>query len=392
MHRRDFIKIAIGGLIALASSATLYNLLMQRPRQASPHIPGSSSEEGSVEALADLVEARVLVSNLQVPWSIAPVGGGVYIVSERIGRISVIVGSTVREAISIDVASMGEAGLLGLAIHPDFPSRPYVYAYMSYRDSGDIYNRVARIRIDTGTWRAVSMQAILDRIPGGYIHNGGRIRFGPDQKLYIATGDASIGPLAQKLDNPAGKILRIEDDGSIPKDNPFYPSPIYSYGHRNPQGIDWHPSQGFMVSSEHGPVAHDEINVIIPGGNYGWPHYSGISGDDRFIDPIIESGRDTWAPSGISFIKGDLFRQFHGDLLVACLRGERLLRIRFLDAKRAYVAEELLASMFGRLRDVVIDEDGSILLSTSNRDGRGSPLAGDDRIIRITPRGSFDSR
>ena len=205
-------------------------------------------------------------------------------------------------------------------------------------------------------------------------------------RLYITTGDASIGSLAQRLDSLAGKILRIEDDGSIPKDNPFYPSPVYSYGHRNPQGIDWHPSHGFMVASEHGPVAHDEINVIIPGGNYGWPHYAGVGKDNRFIDPVIESGTTTWAPSGISFIKGDLFKQFQGDLLAACLRGERLLRIRFLDTKRAYVAEELLIGAFGRLRDVVIDDDGSILISTSNRDGRGLPSPGDDRIVRIVPR------
>jgi glucose/arabinose dehydrogenase len=386
MRRRDFIKIAFGGLVILGGSLTIYRLLTQQSWQPSLNITSISPAGGSETNLIDLAETRVLVSGLQVPWSIVPVGGGMYIVSERIGRISVIMGNTVREIVSTDVASVGEAGLLGLAIHPEFPSRPYVYAYMSYQDSGDIYNRIVRIRVDTSTWRALSIQTMLDRIPGGYIHNGGRIRFGPDQKLYITTGDASIGSLAQRLDSLAGKILRIEDDGSIPKDNPFYPSPVYSYGHRNPQGIDWHPSQGFMVASEHGPVAHDEINVIIPGGNYGWPHYAGVGRDSRFIDPVIESGTTTWAPSGVSFIKGDLFKQFQGDLLVACLRGERLLRIRFLDTKKAYVAEELLIGTFGRLRDVVIDDDGSILISTSNRDGRGLPSPGDDRIVRIVPR------
>ncbi|MEM2203138.1 MAG: PQQ-dependent sugar dehydrogenase [Sulfolobales archaeon] len=386
MRRRDFIKIAFGGLVILGGSLTIYRLSTQQSWQPSLNITSISPAGGSETTLTDLAETRVLVSGLRVPWSIVPVGGGMYIVSERIGRISVIMGNTVREIVSTDVASVGEAGLLGLAIHPEFPSRPYVYAYMSYQDSGDIYNRVVKIRIDTSTWKALSMQTMLNRIPGGYIHNGGRIRFGPDQKLYITTGDASIGSLAQRLDSLAGKILRIEDDGSIPKDNPFYPSPVYSYGHRNPQGIDWHPSHGFMVASEHGPVAHDEINVIIPGGNYGWPHYAGVGKDNRFIDPVIESGTTTWAPSGISFIKGDLFKQFQGDLLAACLRGERLLRIRFLDTKRAYVAEELLIGAFGRLRDVVIDDDGSILISTSNRDGRGLPSPGDDRIVRIVPR------
>ncbi|HWQ16330.1 MAG TPA: PQQ-dependent sugar dehydrogenase [Sulfolobales archaeon] len=386
MRRRDFIKIAAGGLVTLGGLFIVYRILTQQSGQPSPNTASISSGRGSESTLANLAEARVLVSNLQVPWSIVPVGSGVYFVSERVGRISVIVGNTVKEVVSMEVASVGEAGLLGLAIHPEFPSKPCVYAYMSYQDSGNIYNRVVRIRVDTNTWRALSIQTILDRIPGSYIHDGGRIRFGPDQKLYITTGDASTGSLAQRLDSLAGKILRVEDDGSVPKDNPFYPSPIYSYGHRNPQGIDWHPSQGFMVASEHGSVAHDEINVIIPGGNYGWPYHAGVGGDNRFIDPVVESGTATWAPSGVSFIKGDLFKQFQDDLLVTCLRGERLLRIRFLDTKRAYVAEELFIGVFGRLRDVVIDDDGSILISTSNRDGRGLPSAEDDRIVRLTPR------
>lgn len=384
MRRRDFIKVAIGGLILLGSSLAIYRLLIQG--QELPRATSTPSEEGTGSLLTDLVETRVIASNLQVPWSILPIGGDVYMVSERIGRISVIAKDRLKEVTSVDVASIGEAGLLGLAAHPDFPSRPYIYAYMSYQDPGGVFNRVVRIRVDASMWRAISMQVILDKIPGGYIHNGGRIRFGPDQKLYITTGDASVGSLAQRLSSLAGKILRIEDDGTTPKDNPLYPSPVYSYGHRNPQGIDWHPSQGYMVSSEHGPAGHDEINVIVPGGNYGWPEHAGVSGDSRYIDPVIESGASTWAPSGISFIKGDLFRQFHGDLLVACLRGEKLLRIRFLDKNKAYIAEELFVEKFGRLRDVVIDEDGSILISTSNRDGRGSPSPGDDKIIRIIPR------
>ncbi len=385
MNRRRFIKIAIGSIIALGGLITIYRLIARQAMQQQSTLK-TYPEKGSQALLADLVETRVIASNLQIPWSIVPIGGGSYIVSERIGRISAITDNSVEEIASIDVASIGEAGLLGLAIHPEFPSKPYLYAYMSYQDSGSIYNRVARIRIDVGVWRAVSTQILVDRIPGGYIHNGGRIRFGPDQKLYITTGDASNGSLAQRLDSLAGKILRIEDDGSVPRDNPFYPSPIYSYGHRNPQGIDWHPSQRYMVSSEHGPVGHDEINIIEPGGNYGWPEYAGVGGDSRFIDPVIESGFSTWAPSGISFIKGDLFKEFHGDLLVACLRGEKLLRIRFLGDRKAYIAEELFGDKFGRLRDVVIDDDGSILISTSNRDGRGSPSINDDRIIRITMR------
>lgn len=383
MRRREFIKMVIGGLAILGGSIAIYSLLARQPGMRFPSISGTPSRESSGSSLTDLIDLRILATNLQVPWSILPMGDGIYIVSERIGRISAIMKNTVKEIISIDVASVGEAGLLGLAAHPEFPSKPYIYCYMSYRGSEGIYNRVVRIKIDVGMWRSISMQTIIDRIPGGYIHNGGRIRFGPDQKLYITTGDASTGDLAQRIDSLAGKILRIEDDGSIPKDNPFYPSPVYSYGHRNPQGIDWHPSQGFMVSSEHGPTAHDEINIIVPGGNYGWPRYAGVGGGNGFIDPVVESGESTWAPSGISFIRGDLFKQFRGDLLVACLRGEKLLRIRFVDERKAYIAEELLVGRLGRLRDVVMDEDGSIVIATSNRDGRGSPSQDDDRIIKI---------
>ncbi|MCE4599844.1 MAG: PQQ-dependent sugar dehydrogenase [Desulfurococcales archaeon] len=381
MKRRDFIKLTITILILSSIGGVAYRFLGADRRQGDQRSNVYVDEPG----LEDIVSIENLAVNLKVPWSVVPLGDNRYIISERPGRIIAIVKGEQRLVVSFDVAAVGEAGLLGLALHPDYPSRPYLYAYMSYyRDSQNILNRVVRIRIDPKTLKATAWNTIIDMIPGGYIHDGGRIKFGPDGMLYITTGDAAKPELSQRLDSTAGKILRLEDDGGIPVDNPFNGSPIYSYGHRNPQGIDWSPINQIMIASEHGPVGHDEINLIHPGGNYGWPIVRGKANREEYIDPILESGPNTtWAPSGISFIKGEMFKELKGDLLVACLRGQRLLRIRIPDKDNAYIVEEPFTGKFGRIRDVAIDEDGSILLLTSNTDGRGRPRQGDDKLIRL---------
>ncbi|MEM1610105.1 MAG: PQQ-dependent sugar dehydrogenase [Sulfolobales archaeon] len=382
MRRRDFIRVFLIAIAGFGSAYLAYRLAISLPGSPRSSGQGSTSTLRSSK-LGDLIEVEVVATDLEVPWSIAPVGYGEYFISERPGRILYLSRGGKRLVASFDVASVGEAGLLGLAVHPEYPSKPYLYAYLSYWSSGSIFNRIirGRVEMDSGKPRLSSLVTILDKIPGGYIHNGGRLRFGPDQKLYATTGDASRPELAQDLGSLAGKILRLEDNGEIPRDNPFYPSPIYSYGHRNPQGIDWSPLQGFMIASEHGPVGHDEINLIKPGSNYGWPEEVGRGG--RYNQPIIESGSTTWAPSGISFLRGNMFREFQGDLLVACLRGEKILRISLHNEGEAELSEELLVNSFGRLRDVVVDFDGSLLVSTSNRDGRGFVREGDDKILRI---------
>jgi glucose/arabinose dehydrogenase len=329
----------------------------------------------------------VVAQGLEVPWSLAFAPDGRLFFTERPGRVRVVWGGKLLADpwAQIEVARRGEGGLLGLALDPEFSRTGYVYIYYTYRDVvGRLRSRVVRLQDRDG--RAWEEKVILEGIPGSGIHNGGRLRFGPDGKLYITTGDAADSSLAQDLSSLAGKILRLNPDGSVPEDNPFFGSPVYSYGHRNPQGLDWHPDTGTLVASEHGPRGQDEVNVIVPGGNYGWPAVTGEQRDPQFISPLRQTGQETWAPSGASFYTGSLFPQWRGDLFIATLRGMHLHRLR-LDASTTRVVEEevLFRGELGRLRDVVVGPDGALYLATSNRDGRGSPMAEDDRILRVAP-------
>ena len=250
----------------------------------------------------------------------------------------------------------------------------------SYAEGNLIYNRVVRLVENNN--RAVIDQVLLDKIPGGPIHNGGRLKIGPDKKLYITTGDAGNPALAQAPTSTAGKILRIELDGSIPKDNPIINSSVYSIGHRNPQGLAWN-SKNVLYSSEHGQTAHDEINIIKPGANYGWPLVEGDETSTEVVTQksLVHSGKVTWAPSGIAFVTQGPWR---GKLLVANLRGQQLLAMS-LNENGTVVrnVQSWLRNEYGRLREVVLGKDGSIYLTTSNRDGRGNPRIGDDKIIRL---------
>ena len=251
--------------------------------------------------------------------------------------------------------------------------------------------RIVRYKDSSGS--GVGPQTIFDRIPGSGVHDGGRIKFGPDGKFYVTTGDARNPSFAQDPESLAGKILRLNPDGSIPTDNPFPDSPVYSYGHRNPQGIDWHPLNGKLYETEDGPtgengrVANDEVNLIEPGKNYGWPEIVGSSNDARFVNPVFNTGdNETWAPSGCSFYTGNVFGQWKNSLFVATLRGSHLHRFLF-DPETGHVrdSEYLLQASLGRLRDVVQGPDGLLYVLTSNRDGRGQLLPGDDKILRLAP-------
>jgi quinoprotein glucose dehydrogenase len=220
--------------------------------------------------------------------------------------------------------------------------------------------------------------------------------------LYVTCGETFQRSLAQDLDNLGGKILRVTPEGEVPGDNPFDGSPVYSYGNRNPQGLDWHPSDGRLFASEHGPSgemglrAHDEINIVIAGGNYGWPEVVGAPGGGRYIDPIVV-WKNTTPPGGIEFYDGGLLPELRGDLFVATLRSRALIRIGLApggsgpaDARvtriERWFAHNERDGVYGRLRDVVEGPEGALYVLTSNRDGRGSPRGGDDRILRITPR------
>ena len=328
------------------------------------------------------------VENLEIPWSLVFLPNNRALVSERPGRIRLIENGILREEpyAILEVTHIGEGGLMGLALHPNYPEEPYIYAMHTFQGATGLVNRIILLR-DQGN-RAVFERVIFDDIPGGRNHNGGRIAFGPDGMLYATTGETFQGELAQDLDSWGGKILRLTPDGKIPDDNPFPGSPVYSYGNRNPQGIAWHPETADLFSSEHGPSGeqgwrgHDEINLIIPGGNYGWPIEIGIHQNPAFIGPIVFWQNST-PPTGMTFFRNDLF--------VASLRSQALLRI-ILEIKdgdyqvkeiERWFASDSSTGLLGRLRDVVEGPDGNLYLLTSNRDGRGQPRPGDDTIWRL---------
>ncbi len=343
-------------------------------------------------AYADL-KVEVWVNGLEVPWSLLFLDDKRALVSERPGRIRLIREGKLLDTpyAVLDVEAIGEGGLMGLAKHPRFPHEPHLYAMYTYREGERIGNRVVRLR-DEGE-RGVVEGVIVDGIPGARFHNGGRIAFGPDGMLYITTGEIFQGELAQDLTSLGGKILRVTPEGDIPSDNPFPGSPIYSLGHRNPQGLAWHPQTKELFASEHGPSGegfrrgHDEINRIVKGGNYGWPRIVGRGNSSTYIDPVV-LWTETTPPAGMTFVRSPLFPNWENDLLVATLRSQALVRIRLRKTPQGYQVveiEELLKNRFGRLRDIVEGPDGALYLLTSNRDGRGRPLPGDDTIYRLLP-------
>ncbi len=347
----------------------------------------------------DGIKVESWIQHLEIPWSLVFLPDGRALVSERPGRIRFIKDGKLREDpyAELEVAHGGEGGLMGLALHPEFPAKPYLYAMHTYQKNGNLYNRVVRLK-DQGD-KGVLDRVIIDGIPGGRFHNGGRIAFGPDGLLYITAGETFKSELAQDLHSLGGKILRITPEGGIPEDNPFKGSPIYSYGHRNPQGLSWQPQTGDLFESEHGPTgefslfANDEINVITKGGNYGWPETVGAPEIKPYIDPLIV-WKHTTPPSGITFYNGKLLPHLKADLFVATLGSEALIRIRLKRNKNLFSVTEIERwfakgyshGEFGRLRDVVQGPDGALYFLTNNRDGRGNPRQGDDQIYRIIPK------
>jgi glucose/arabinose dehydrogenase len=341
---------------------------------------------------------EVAVSRLDVPWDMAFAPDGRLFITERGGTIRLIENGVLREEPVYrfekpQLYNVAEAGLLGLALDREFSSNHYMYVYHTYQEGGQAYNRLVRMVEQDG--RAKVDKILLDALPGDRIHDGGRVKLGPDGMLYVSSGDAAQSSMAQDEAQLGGKILRIRTDGTIPPDNPFPGSPVYSLGHRNPQGLDWHPETGKLFSTEHGQTAHDEYNIIEPGANYGWPLVqgdetqipakdAGNKGPGPLKTPLLHSGETTWAPSGITFItKGP----WKGNLLAANLRGTQLQRVVLgSDQQSVQRVESLFKGELGRIRNVAEGPDGSIYLLTNNRDGRGTPGAEDDRLIRLKPK------
>ncbi len=310
-------------------------------------------------------EFEILAKNLDTPWAIDFLPNDRMIFTERHGRVSIFGNGTIKVVGMIEVSEVSESGLLGIAVDPEFVNNNYVYVYYTHKNG----NRVSRFKLNK---ELEDEFVLLDNIPNARFHDGGRIKFGHDGKLYITTGDATIPSTAQDLNSLAGKILRMNKDGTIPADNTFG-NYVYSYGHRNPQGIAWHPITKQLYASEHGPTRNDEINIIIKGQNYGWPNECEKVAEG-YENPIRCYTEFTLAPSGIAFYKNDLY--------VAGLRGTQLRKIILgNDYKTIFDEEELLTDL-GRLREVV-EYDGYLYIATSNRDGRGVPRANDDKIIRL---------
>lgn len=332
------------------------------------------------------VKVETVADDLTIPWDIDWAPDGRIFFSERNGNLRVIEDSKLLPPVlSLDVGN-GEGGMLGVVLDPDFEQNHYIYIYYTYDEFISTKNKLVRF-IESDN-KLTEDKVLLEEIPGASYHDGGRIEFGPDGKLYVLTGDAGNPDMAQDLGSLAGKILRINSDGTIPDDNPIDGSPVYSYGHRNPQGLDWDDS-GRLYATEHGPsgfrgFAHDEINLIIPNSNYGWPDIIGDETKQGMANPIIHSGDDTWAPSGATFYHNENIPQWNGKYFVATLRGQHLHMFEF-DADKILSHEKLFLGEFGRLRDVAQGPDDALYLLTSNNDGRGNPIDSDDRILRISP-------
>ena len=325
------------------------------------------------------INIDVVVDGLNNPWEMVFAPNGDIYFSERDGRVWKIENFGEAKVIqTFPKSGSYEGGTLGLALHPNFEENKKIYIYQTNLELEFFQNKVFSFTVDGD--ELIDVQTVIDDIPGAPWHDGGRIAFGPDEKLYITTGDAVNPGWSQDLTSLAGKILRINSDGTIPDDNPFDSSAIFSYGHRNPQGIAWN-EDGMLVSSEHGPsgemgYGHDEINVIVKGKNYGWPKVVGDSSDDSFVNPIIHSGEQTWAPSGMVFYNSDKISSLEGKFLVGALRGEHLMVLDVANDGSLISAEKMFEGDFGRIRTAQISPDGVLYLLTANGDN--------DKIIRIS--------
>jgi glucose/arabinose dehydrogenase len=320
---------------------------------------------------------QILATNLEKPWALDVVDDRIFI-TEKIGKVRVIESDVLIEEplATLRVADIFDGGLLGIIAHPDFTNNHFLYVYYTYVENDQLWNKV--LQITESENKLVDAVTIIDKIPGSKFSNGGVIKFGPDKKLYVGTGagiDSSHD--AQDLESLAGKILRLNDDGSIPIDNPFSNSPVFSYGHSNPRGMAWDKSKSLYVT-ETGPSKNDEINLVIAGKNYGWPEQQ-CSGDEKFVDAII-CYDPAIEPGGIVFYSGDKL-EIQSDMIMASMKPENLDRLKFTGEDLEY--QKSMLSGLGRIRDISEGPDGYLYIITSNTDGKAFPDSSDDKLVRI---------
>lgn len=336
-------------------------------------------------------DLTVVARNLEIPWEIRFLPNGDLLVTERPGRLTLLrmTDGTDGDRTSTEVPGVrhtGEGGLMGLALDPEFEANGRVYACFTTDEGGKLLNRVVRWRLrrDGSGLSLEERLVVLDGMAASSVHDGCRLEFGPDGHLFVTMGDAGRSSSAQDRSSLSGKIHRVATDGSVPPDNPFGTS-VWSWGHRNPQGLAWD-DRGRLWATEHGPSGlgsgRDELNLIEKGENYGWPDVTGDEDAPGALPPVLHSGSDTWAPAGVAFADASVF--FGG------LRGSALYEARPTGEVRAGErgGVELtvhLPGELGRIRVVRLGPDGALYLATSNRDGRGDPRSGDDRVLRVDP-------
>lgn len=352
---------------------------------------GGDLHSGNKPLISESYKIEVIAKNLWVPWSIVFTDSNRILVTERNGNLRVIKNGVLQEKplyIFNEAVSSGEGGLMGMTLDPDYVNNKYIYFSYTYKNNGDIYVKIVRLK-DAGN-TLTGEKTLLDNILGASFHDGCRLKFGPDKKLYITTGDAGKKDYAQDIDKLNGKILRIKSDGSIPEDNPFPNNPVWCYGNRNPQGIAWYPGTDIMYETEHGPSGFDapgggdEVNIIKKGKNYGWPVVHHKMHKEGMVYPVLEF-TPAIAPAGAMFYKGNMFPEFNNNFFFCCLRGEGIIRVIIdeKDPEKIISYDKMKEINFGRIRDIEEAPDGSIYFCTSNRDGRGTVREGDDKIFRI---------
>jgi glucose/arabinose dehydrogenase len=346
------------------------------------------------------VDTSTVVSGLDTPWEILWGPDNHIWMTERYGRVSRLNpenGEITELAIINEVHEQSESGLLGLVLHPNFSNEPYVFLVYNYLESSRIKERLVKYTFSDGV--LTSPVTLLEGIDGAGNHNGSRLVIDADQKLYMTTGDAGNTATSQNLNSLSGKVLRLNLDGTVPEDNPFSDSYIWSWGHRNAQGLVISPS-GIMYSSEHGPSSDDELNIIEKGRNYGWPQVRGscdqptenaFCADSNVFEPI-EAWTPTLAVAGADFYSQNAIPLWQNSVLVTSLKATRVVALKLSENGRSVIQEEaFFQNWFGRLRDVCVSPDGRIFLAVSNRDERGSVKPGDDRIVQIKARNSTGS-